>query len=112
MFMTAKRAAGGVVWKHILPRYSQIMLHSAAGMAAVQVSLGISTLLLYVPTHLAATHQFGSLILLTFSTAALHSLKFAKVLSLPAAATGIASTNPRTAAAAASVAGAMKIMGK
>ena len=82
MFVTAKRAASGVVWKQILPRYSQMMLHSAAGMAAVQVGLGISTLLLYVPTHLAATHQFGSLVLLTFSTAALHSLKFAKVISV------------------------------
>jgi cytochrome c oxidase assembly protein subunit 15 len=109
MFVTAKRAASGVVWKQILPRYSQMMLHSAAGMAAVQVGLGISTLLLYVPTHLAATHQFGSLVLLTFSTAALHSLKFAKVISVPSA---VAASNPRAAAAAASVAGVMRIIGK
>lgn len=109
MFVTAKRAAGGVVWKQILPRYSQVMMHSAVGMAAVQVGLGISTLLLYVPTHLAATHQFGSLVLLTFSTAALHSLKFAKVLSVPSA---VASSNPRAAAAVASVAGIMKVFGK
>ena len=107
MFVTAKRAAGGIVWKQILPRYSQLMLHSAAGMAAVQVGLGISTLLLYVPTHLAATHQFGSLVLLTFSTAALHSLKFAKVISVPSA---VASSHPRAAAAAASVAGVLRLI--
>ena len=35
------------------------------GMASVQVALGISTLLYYVPTSLAATHQGGSLALLS-----------------------------------------------
>lgn len=39
------------------------MLH----MAVLQVTLGISTLIYMVPTHLAATHQAGSLMLLTFA---------------------------------------------
>ncbi len=82
MFYTAKTAMQGQVWNKVLPRYTQVMMHSAAGMAVVQVGLGISTLLLYVPLELAATHQLGSLVLLTFSTAALHSLKFARVMSL------------------------------
>ena len=34
-------------------------------MSILQVALGISTLLYLVPTHLAATHQAGSLVLLT-----------------------------------------------
>jgi cytochrome c oxidase assembly protein subunit 15 len=107
MFVTAKSAASGVVWKQILPRYTQLAMHSAAGMVLVQVGLGISTLLLYVPTHLAATHQFGSLVLLTFSTATLHSLKFVKLLDVPAS-----SANPRVRAAAVSVAGLIKAMKK
>lgn len=81
MFYTAKTAMSGKVWRKLLPRYTQVMVHSVAGMAAVQVGLGISTLLLYVPIELAATHQLGSLALLTFSTATLHSLKFARVVS-------------------------------
>ncbi|RPA88167.1 COX15-CtaA-domain-containing protein [Ascobolus immersus RN42] len=36
-------------------------------MAVLQVTLGISTLIYMVPTHLAATHQAGSLMLLTFA---------------------------------------------
>ena len=81
MFYTAKTTMAGQVWNKVLPRYTRVMMHSAAGMAVVQVGLGISTLLLYVPLELAATHQLGSLVLLTFSTAALHSMKFARVLS-------------------------------
>ncbi|MBW0487988.1 hypothetical protein O181_027703 [Austropuccinia psidii MF-1] len=45
-------------------------LHFARGMmamAAVQVGLGISTLVYLVPTGLAAAHQAGSLLLLTLS---------------------------------------------
>src|SRR5690606_26289744 len=36
----------------------------------LQVGLGISTLLLMVPTHLAATHQAGSLALLSMALVA------------------------------------------
>lgn len=36
-------------------------------MSAMQVTLGISTLLLYVPTHLAALHQAGAVSLLTIA---------------------------------------------
>lgn len=38
---------------------------SLLAVACMQVGLGISTLLLYVPTPLAATHQSGSLALLS-----------------------------------------------
>jgi len=34
-------------------------------LACLQVALGIGTLIYMVPTHLAATHQAGSLALLT-----------------------------------------------
>jgi heme a synthase len=39
--------------------------HMVMGFAVLQVALGISTLIYMVPTHLAATHQAGSLALLT-----------------------------------------------
>jgi cytochrome c oxidase assembly protein subunit 15 len=46
-----------------------------AGMAALQVALGISTLLLVVPIPLAAVHQFGAVLLLTFALRFLHACR-------------------------------------
>lgn len=40
-----------------------------------QVTLGISTLLLYVPTSLAATHQSGSLALLSMAIWLMNELR-------------------------------------
>ncbi|XP_015203353.2 heme A synthase COX15 [Lepisosteus oculatus] len=50
-----------------LPRRARMAMTSLLAMAYLQVGLGISTLLLYVPTPLAATHQSGSLALLTLA---------------------------------------------
>lgn len=47
-------------------------------LAAFQLSLGVSTLLLYVPKHLAATHQSGALALLTSSLWLSHELKLVR----------------------------------
>lgn len=44
-------------------------------LACFQISLGISTLLLYVPKELAATHQMGALALLSSSVWLSHELK-------------------------------------
>jgi cytochrome c oxidase assembly protein subunit 15 len=44
-------------------------------MAVLQAALGITTLLYLVPTHLAATHQAGSLVLLSLVLAAGASLR-------------------------------------
>lgn len=49
-------------------------------LACFQLSLGVSTLLLYVPKHLAATHQSGALALLTSSLWLTHELKLTKRL--------------------------------
>lgn len=76
MFAVAKTAAGGAHWA-AAPAATRIALSSVAGMSIVQVGLGISTLLLYVPVPLAAVHQAGSLVLLTLITCAVHSLNFA-----------------------------------
>ncbi|KAL7498990.1 hypothetical protein ACHAWT_010039 [Skeletonema menzelii] len=50
----------------------------AVGTAATaQMSLGIATLLNYVPINLAATHQLGSLVVLTCGLYTAHSLRYA-----------------------------------
>lgn len=74
MYATAMR---NQYWK-TLPRFSRMMHHAVAGMAATQVSLGIATLLLYVPIELGVVHQFGSICLLTLVTCLVHSLNYSK----------------------------------
>lgn len=49
-------------------------------MGWMQVVLGISTLLTYVPTDLAASHQSGSLVLLSLAVWLTHELKFLKLI--------------------------------
>jgi cytochrome c oxidase assembly protein subunit 15 len=51
-------------------------LNSLLAVATIQVSLGIATLLLFVPTPLAAAHQGGSLTLLTVAVWLVHTLRF------------------------------------
>merc|ERR1711957_231509 len=60
-----------------LPLLPAARLAGAAmmGAACCQVGLGITTLLMTVPTHLAATHQAGSLVLLTASMWFVHALR-------------------------------------
>lgn len=55
-------------------------LHMLMGVAALQVTLGISTLLTFVPVHLAASHQAGAMSLLTVSLWLSHRVrKFGKI---------------------------------
>lgn len=77
MYGQARYNLNGTFWK-AAPPYVRLIFNKIAVMSAAQVGLGISTLLLYVPVPLAAVHQAGSLVLLTFSLATAHSLKFAK----------------------------------
>lgn len=51
------------------------LLHATAGMALIQASLGISTLLLVVPVPLALAHQTGALILFTLSVCLAHEVR-------------------------------------
>ena len=50
-----------------IPSRARLALNSLVAMSIMQVTLGISTLLLYVPVSLAAVHQSGSLALLSFA---------------------------------------------
>ncbi|KAM8924180.1 heme A synthase COX15 [Pelodytes ibericus] len=58
-----------------LPRRAKLALNSLIAVAYMQVTLGISTLLLYVPTPLAATHQSGSLALLSMAIWLMNELR-------------------------------------
>ncbi|KAM1157697.1 hypothetical protein ACFX1X_028579 [Malus domestica] len=51
------------------------LIGSAVGMAGLQVTLGISTLLSYVPVELGTTHQAGALTLLTLMILLNHTLR-------------------------------------
>jgi heme A synthase len=41
----------------VLPSEARVALNALAAGVVAQVTLGISTLMLFVPVHLAATHQ-------------------------------------------------------
>ncbi|PIK55480.1 putative cytochrome c oxidase assembly protein COX15-like [Apostichopus japonicus] len=58
-----------------LPARASLAMNCMLGMVAVQITLGISTLLLYVPTSLAAAHQSGSLTLLSIALWFAHELR-------------------------------------
>lgn len=51
------------------------LIGSTVGMAGLQVTLGISTLLSYVPVSLGAAHQAGALTLLTLMILLTHTLR-------------------------------------
>ncbi|KAJ4747505.1 Cytochrome c oxidase assembly protein COX15 [Rhynchospora pubera] len=53
----------------------QSLIGATLGMAALQVTLGLSTLLMYVPTSLASAHQAGALTLLTFTLLLVHTVR-------------------------------------
>lgn len=72
MFILARR--NPKIWS-VLPANTKKALTATIGMAGIQVSLGISTLLLYVPVSLGVLHQAGSLALLTLTTWTIHTLR-------------------------------------
>jgi len=60
--------------KSELPRHLQMGFHLLLAALALQLTLGISTLLLHVPIPLASAHQGGALLLLTASLFVTHRL--------------------------------------
>ena len=67
LWLNARRAPLG-------PR-ARTALNLLAGMLALQITLGLSTLLLLVPVPLAALHQAGAVLLLTCALLANHALR-------------------------------------
>ncbi|RUS32455.1 cytochrome oxidase assembly protein-domain-containing protein [Jimgerdemannia flammicorona] len=58
-----------------LPPNARVAVNTTMGVALVQVTLGISTLLYMVPIELASAHQAGALGLLTSSLWIMHAIK-------------------------------------
>ncbi|ORY40372.1 cytochrome oxidase assembly [Rhizoclosmatium globosum] len=76
--MTTSTAVVGLWFasrRFTLPASSRLAVNALLGVTALQVSLGISTLLYLVPVPLAAAHQSGSLLLLSTSLWLLHTLR-------------------------------------
>ena len=61
--------------KLALPARTRTAFNLLLGMLAVQIALGISTLLLVVPVALAATHQAGALVLFSIAIYINHELR-------------------------------------
>lgn len=76
---TATLALVTAVWltsrKRQLPRRAYLAANALCAMAWLQVGLGITTLLTYVPVSMAACHQSGSLLLLSTAMWLAHELK-------------------------------------
>jgi cytochrome c oxidase assembly protein subunit 15 len=58
-----------------LPAHTRLLTHLLLAAAAVQIALGIATLLLVVPTVLAAAHQAGALVVFTIALTLNHSIQ-------------------------------------
>jgi cytochrome c oxidase assembly protein subunit 15 len=58
-----------------LPRPCRLALHALLAAAALQVALGITTLVLVVPIPLAAAHQAGAIVLLTTALVLRHTMR-------------------------------------
>ena len=61
-------------WLALTPRARRVA-NGLLAMAGLQVALGITTLLLVVPVHAAATHQAGAVLLFTLVVWLLHELR-------------------------------------
>ncbi|KAJ1944699.1 Cytochrome c oxidase assembly protein cox15 [Kickxella alabastrina] len=58
-----------------LPRGARVVLHTMYGIAWLQVALGISTLVNFVPIAYASAHQANSVLLLASALGLLHTLR-------------------------------------
>ena len=74
-------------WRASLPKPVRLALHALLVVAALQVTLGISTLLLVVPVPLAAAHQADAVILLTAAIVLRHTMRPPVVMDAKASAT-------------------------
>ena len=63
-----------------LPPAARRAILSLLCMGWLQVGLGVTTLLLYVPVSIAALHQAGAMVTLSTALWVSHELKFMKIL--------------------------------
>jgi cytochrome c oxidase assembly protein subunit 15 len=70
-----------------LPKAARSALHALLATAALQLALGISTLVLVVPLLLAAAHQAGAVLLLTGALVFRHTLRAGALMDAGSVAT-------------------------
>lgn len=112
--MSTAAAALGLVGVGLSPARAKLLTPQArkglyaVGLASMgQVTLGITTLLHYVPISLAAAHQVGSIVVLTSGIYLAHSLRYARPALVRAAGRVGASTKlPSSPSANRAVSGA------
>ena len=63
------------VWRTALPRRARVAATALVAMLALQVALGIATLVNVVPVPLAALHQAGAVAVFGLTLAAVHALR-------------------------------------
>jgi cytochrome c oxidase assembly protein subunit 15 len=84
MLAVATAATALLMWaaglRAALPKPARVALHALLATVGLQATLGISTLLLIVPTALAAAHQAGAVLLLTAAIVLRHTLRGAAVM--------------------------------
>nr|XP_026488517.1 cytochrome c oxidase assembly protein COX15 homolog isoform X1 [Vanessa tameamea]XP_026488518.1 cytochrome c oxidase assembly protein COX15 homolog isoform X2 [Vanessa tameamea] len=78
--LLAASAAGLLAARRPLSPAARRVALAVAAAAWLQVGLGITTLLTYVPTPVAASHQAGSLVLLTLAVWLTHEIKLLKYI--------------------------------
>jgi cytochrome c oxidase assembly protein subunit 15 len=76
----------GAGLRAVLPKPARVALHVLMAATALQVALGLSTLLLVVPVSLAAAHQAGAVLLLSAAIYLRHTLRRAAVMDVGAPA--------------------------
>ena len=62
----------------MLPKNTKLALNGLGIAVCGQVTLGITTLLLYVPVSIGACHQAGAMVLWTVALGLVHSLRYVK----------------------------------
>jgi len=73
--LTAVAALWATARNLVLPRKARVLVHALAGVTAIQVGLGITALLTYVPVALGSAHQATALLLFTKVLALLHTVR-------------------------------------
>merc|ERR1712181_40714 len=63
-----------------LPPHLRLTALALGGMGCLQVAMGITTLLLYVPVPVAAAHQSGALATLSLAMWVAHEMRLAKLV--------------------------------
>jgi cytochrome c oxidase assembly protein subunit 15 len=91
------------IMRSLLPQAAKRGVHGVVAFAIMQATLGITTLLYLVPTHLASAHQAGSLLLLTWvlvlGSRVWHPSRTAKLLQVALKSRNNCATNAGTKAA-------------